>query len=478
MNSLVGRSFWYLFASLAAAAISILVLPMATRVIGANEYGELAIATAVSGLASAMGAAAIGYVMSEHYLDQDGATRGEIVGAATLAAGAAALLTALLILLVTEWLLPQLLALDDSLSIGMRICLAGAVISAPWAVYSELFMLEGRAAAFAVGTVGQSLMNALVTLLLLHVLPLPELALFIGYAAGCLFLMTLAVVLVGRELRWPREARWFRLMWAQSTAVAASTLAEAARGLFERSYVGSFTSLAAVGVYAHAQLYRNFAMQMLNSVSRAVWPVNLREANVAEPGFPLTRNSWCVVQAGLLFGSAGCALFGHEVIALLSSGKFVAAAPLAVLLLAGLVMQTLCKPQMTLLIARGRGADYAHASTAGTLAGLLCMALLVPFMGVHGAAVAVLVQVGVTRCITWWASRRVYPVPFTDGWVLAGLVGLGVLHAWVLVGDPGILPRALALVGAALLALFSIRQPLHDFRTSAGLSPTQSRQRP
>lgn len=471
MKSLFGRSAWYLLASIAGAAVSVAVLPFATRIIGADEYGALAIAMALATLATATAAAAIGYVLSEHYLVESSESRGEIAAAALLASWLGAVAAGFILLAAAQFLLPHVLDIDERLAIGIRICLLGAVIGAPWVVCSEVLILEGRAAAFAAGVVGQALVNGAVVLGLLYVHPLPDLALFVGNAAGQGVLLLVGLIALGRTVRRPRDRRWFAAMRSKAVAVGRASLAESGRSLFERSYLGAWTTVAAVGLFSHAQLYRNWAMMALNAVSRAVWPVNLREAHEEDPTFPVTRASWSVVQAGIAGGGMAFVLFGREIIALLTSGKFVEATPYAIVLLASLLVQTAGKPNMVLLIARGHGQHVANAATAGTITGVCALAALVPWWGPMGAATAVMVQMIVTRGLTVWFSRRLGRLPFTDAWVLIGLAAMAGLFVWTHMAAPGILPRSLVLAAAAVVVLAAIRRPGLVFLRYRSLPP-------
>ncbi|EKV26051.1 hypothetical protein C882_3338 [Caenispirillum salinarum AK4] len=472
MSFLVKRSAWYMLASLAGAGISVAVLPFATQVIGAAEYGALAIAMAVATLATAMGAAAIGFVLSEHYLRVEDALRGEISAAAVIAAYVGAVVAALILLPAAILLLPQVMEIDEALRTGIMICLLGAVVGAPWVVASEVFMLEGRAAAFAIGTIGQALTNAAVVLVLLFVWPMPDLALFIGNAAGHGVLFLVGIGALWKTLRCPKGRRWFDAMRSKAVSVGRASLAESGRSLFERSYLGSWTTVAAVGLFSHAQLYRNWAMLALNAVSRAVWPVNLAEANEPEPTFRLTRASWNVVQAGLAGMAIVFALFGREIISLLTSGKFVEATPFAIILLCSLLIQTAGKPYMVLLIARGEGQHTGNAAAIGTVCGLAALAGLVPWLGAMGAALAAVLQMVVTRSLIVRAGRRIHRLAFADWWVVVGLVLAAGTYVWTDTASPGILPRVLVLAFLVAVMAFAVRRSLMVFLKYRGLPDT------
>jgi len=454
MTDVVKRSAWYLLAPIASSGIAIGLLPIATRVLGPTEYGALAIVLSISSLCVAAGSAVLGYVLPVHLLQASGEKRQALLGSAVVGATAASLVVGIVIVIII-WVLPPSLEIGPQLKRGIAICVSGAVLGAPWQVCGEMLMLEGRASLYALGTVGQGIVNALTVLAFLYLAPLPGYALYLGNFAGQLFLFVFAMRFLNGSMAVPRTDQWYEAMRKDVAACSAAAAAENGRTLFERIYLGMWTTVSEVGLLTHAQLYRNWVMLGLNSVSKAVWPINLREAKVENPDFVFTNASWAVVQVGLASVCVCFALFGRELIAVLTNDKFFGAGTYALVLLCSLLIQTAGKPQMSLLVARGHGARYAKIVTLATIAGVAASALLVPYFGALGVAWAAVLQYALMRILIVRASKSLITLPFRDGWVLFGALATAGAYFWVESMAPSVAIRLLlfAVFGGIAIAL-------------------------
>ena len=453
MARLTVRSAQYLAATLATTAISLAVLPLATRVIGPAEYGTLALAVAFSLLVSAIAQASYGYVLPEHLLDTQGEHRSGLLMSAVAAASVCGLAAALLVAPLAYMLTPSLFEVSQVARVGIVACVLLTGFAAPWLVSLDMLMLEGRAAGYAFGTVSQSVINALATLAFLFLFPLPELALLLGYMAGQATLLVASVAFLFPHFGARIDRRWFVDMRRSALAVGRAGLAETGRSLFERAYLGVWTSVSELGLFAHAQLYRNAAMTGLNAISRATWPVNLREAREERLTFKVTTASWNVVQCGVSVFCVLFALFGREIIGLLTSGKFVEATPIALIFLAALLIQTSAKREQSLLIARFSGAKVSNAITIGVAVSLVLGLLLIPSLGAIAAAGAFLAQSLVQRAIIMVRARKAAHLPFSEFWVLSGLALMTAGFAWTTLAEPSLTVRGIvgaAVCGAAL----------------------------
>jgi len=463
MSSLAGRSVWYFFAPIGSSLISLATLPIATQVVGAPEYGALAVAVAIAALVTAIATASIGYVIPQFYLTENDTNRSEIASSAVINVTIASLTAALILWPITAALVPHFLLVNNSTLLGINLCLLGAVAGSPWIVCSELLVLEGRARTFTVATIGQALTNNSVLLLFLYLYPHPNLALFAGNVAGQCLLTLVSIGAISGKLSKPKNTYWFSRMLSQSIPIGRASLAEAGRNLLERSYLGAWASVPTVGIYSHAQLYRNWTMQVLNAVSRATWPINLSEAQEKKPNFTQTYASWAIVQAGVTSVSLIFSLFGREIIDVLTSGQFIEAEPISVILISGLLIQTVGKPHMALLIAKGEGYLVSNASTIGVVTGVITMVILIPMFGAIGAASSIVINATVTRALIVYYSGKIMKLRFAEGWVIFGLTASAALYSWREVADPQMDTRATVAIGIILLIILKIRKSIIAF---------------
>jgi O-antigen/teichoic acid export membrane protein len=461
---LVRQSAWYAISSVVASAVAVAVLPIATKVIGPEEYGQYAIATTISGIATSLGAAAIGFLLPEHYPVEDEFTKKEIVGAALLQACGAALLVSLILSLCVVAARKFLHVGDTVLLTGTMICLLGSVLGAPWIVWSELCMMTHRGKTFALATIAQAVTNACVVIVLVRFETALAYALFLGFLAGNVVICVLSAIACGDTWRMPSDRSWFAVMRGKSGAPARAALIDSGRAVIERTYLGAAVSTAAVGLLSHAQLYRNWVMLVVNAVSRAVWPINLKEASGAPPhAFELTRRTWLIVQVVVGIAVIGFICVGREVIDLLTSGKFGAAYGYANVLLLSLLVSTMAKPHFALNLVSGRGEHNANAASFGTLAALGSLFALVPLFGAMGAALSILVQAIVTRVIIAIYAARIEWLGFVDAAALSMMVLAGAVYGVVAYFDFGLLARLVVLALVTLLLLIINMKAIRTF---------------
>ncbi|MQX37416.1 lipopolysaccharide biosynthesis protein [Roseospira navarrensis] len=463
MARLASQSVVYLGASLLSTAVALAVIPLATRIIGPDEYGALALAVGLAGLVTGLAQAAPGYVLQEFLPSATGARAAGLVSTALVAAAAAGLVGVLLLAPLTYAVAPLLFDLTPGGMAGLQIAIVATALAVPWMVCTDVLILRGRAITFAAGTVGQSVVNGLTTLWFLYVVPWPHLALFLGYAAGQVALLAFSVFALRRQVRIRIERSWFADMRRSALALGGARMAEVGRSLFERSYIGAWVGVGELGLFAHAQLYRNLAMRGLKSITLAIHPLALREAAEPDPPFKTSLATWQLAQSGIALGCIGFALFGRDVIGLLTNGKFVEATPLAFLLLLALLLQTLGIREQYLLIARLQGAKVSHALTISIAVAIAAMVAAVPVLGAIAVAGALVLQSLIQRAIIVVWARRVAPLPLREAHLAVGLALSVAAYLWADLAAPGLVERALVLAAIAAVGAVLLRHNLRQF---------------
>jgi O-antigen/teichoic acid export membrane protein len=450
------RSSRYLGASIVTAAISLLTFPLTTRILGPTDYGVLALGTAIAGVGTVLATLGMPFVLSRRWPSVGREERCSIVS--TLAGIGLVIST---VWLALAWL--GFLVVRDDIgflrelpSVGFALLLGGVVVAPIWLIASEVLTLEGRAGFYALATVAQAGASAGATLFALFVLDLGRTSLFIGLFVGSL--AGLACGLFGLR---PYLAPRFDDRWRRELAVGAfapAQLAESAQPVVERVLLSRYAGFLDLGLYTHSQRYRQIALQATNAVSRGVWPVTLAEARDSRSTFPTTRGTWNAIHVGVTACGIALTALGDHFIALLTNDKFTPAyvylAPWFVLLL----LQLSAKPEVGTLFAHARGRTLAALTLVASISGIAAAAVLIPFFGVTGALVAVILQALVYRVVVRIPARRYRPIPFQDTWAVIGIVLL--LATWVvkIELDPSLLGSlALLVVGEVLCLVVAAR---------------------
>ena len=328
---------------------------------------------------------------------------------------------------------------------------AAGLLNTLWAVCVEILTIEGRAKRYAVTTFAQALANIIAVLAAVFLVEDVDNALFWGFLAAAIVGFAGAVLLLYQWLVFSISREWCAQASRGAKASVVAALSENGKVALERSYLGAMLGIFSLGVYAHAQYYKGAAMAALNAISRSVLPTALREAQDDEPNFPDTLRLWAVVQAFVVSAVLGFALVGREVVGWLTHGKFLAAAPLATVLMIVLLLQTSAKPHMTLLLSRGRGSIIANLNTLSVAISVIWLLVSVPWMGVWGAVSALALQIVIHRVGVYRAANAVCRIQFSDQWVVTGVVVSGLFLATIHFFDPSI-----ALRSATLLVCYAV----------------------
>lgn len=448
--SIRARSSRYLASSVVASGLSLVTLPLTTRILGPVDYGVFALGTTIAGVGAVVSTLGVTYVVASRWRDAGDEERAGMVTTIVALGVAIACLWSAAAIGADLALRSRLDFLHELPLDALALALGGTVLAPVWAVASDVLTIEGRAGSFSSVAVAQSVVTAAATLVALFAFDLGVLSLFAGLAAGAVVSCAAGVAVLAPYLRPRIDLRWRREL-AQGSFGAAQAL-ESAHPFLERLLLSRFAGLADLGLYTHSQRYRAIAFQASGAVNRAVWPVTLDEARDARLDFPTTRRTWAPLHVAVAVLGIGLAALGDRLVSLLTNGKFTDAAvylgPWFVLLL----LQLSAKPEVATVYALGRGQVAARVSLRANAVALVAAALLIPPFGTWGAVGALLAQALVYRVGVRVPARRLRPVPFQDHWALLGIALVLATFAAKTALDPG-LEGSLVLFAAAEAAL-------------------------
>lgn len=430
-----GRSWRYLIASVATAAISLVTLPLTTLRLGPTDYGVLALGTALAGLGGAIAAVGLGFAISNRWQVADRDERIGLVSTLTFTAGGLALAWAVSATLVFELLHDSVRFLEPVPSAGILLLMLGLIVSAPWLLATEILTLDGRATFFSAATVAQAVATGAATLVSLFLFEAGRISLFIGLFAGALVGLGfgLAVIRPYFRLRFDNVRRGDLAQGAFLVAQVTETV----QSFLERVLLARFAGYADLGLYTHSQRYRAIAQQGAKAVGRGVWPVTLDEAREPDGRFSATRATWNAVQVAIVAVGLALTSLGDIVIGLLTNGKFTDAHVYLAPWFVYLLLQFSARPETGVLYALAPGRTPARLSSISNLAGIASALALIPLFGPGGAVAALLLQLVVLRVLVRVPARRLRRVPFQDGWVLVGIGWLTATWAVKILIDPG-----------------------------------------
>jgi O-antigen/teichoic acid export membrane protein len=414
------------------AILSVALLPLATRQLGAGDYGTYALLMSIVALVGAAVDGGAGVLVPAHYGPASASERARILvslGAfACTGAGAAGAFLAIL------W------AWQHGTFSGQVIPLAAIVLSAvlmPLRAITNIsvliFSVSGRGFAIAVQMVIQSLVMFLSTLAALFEFSSGATSLFIGALCGQLAALCVGLVVLGRDhvVCFPSRD-WFRRAALSAPTTAASGLVDGARGFGESALLTSTIGLHAVGVLSHARLYQGLVMAFGNAIGYNLWAKSLEEARNPRSGFETTRSAWTPVQITIACAGIIFAFVGKEIVDFVGNGKFTEAAAFIPALFIFALIQTTEQPASALVCVSGRAASATWTRTIIGLGSFIVLFPVIALFGIKGLLAICIIEAITYRFYLRILATRERKVPFQDHVAVFGsfaiIAGMACMH--------------------------------------------------
>jgi O-antigen/teichoic acid export membrane protein len=196
--------------------------------------------------------------------------------------------------------------------------------------------------------------------------------------------------------------------------------------------------------------------QGTNAFANVLWPIALKEAQLADSRFMRIRPVWDLVYAGLACVGVGAVFLGNEVVSLLTHDKFSQAGSWLPWLVVYVLLQNAGKPATAVLYATHQGNLYSRIRIFTVLGAMLALLLLVPEYGVEAVLMVMIAEMLLTRVWLAISARRIGVVPFQDQWVVVGC--LLILACWCLeqAFDLSLAYRCAAVVGSSGIVIAAL----------------------
>ncbi len=417
---LMSRVSVNLVASLLQGLLGLALIPMATFVLGPQDYAVYGIAVVVLSLVVAVCETGSAYVLYGRYhaLDESGRARLQ----STLLALALLLgLLAAVVVLSTWSTLSRLIPLLSELtrSETWLLCLS-LPLKTTWSIINPILIVRQRSEWLAASLLFQSAVNMLVILACLYLLETGRSALFWGQWAGLLVCMVIPLLILRSSLWAPLEMQWLREVRSVAFGAWFAGLVDNLRATLESVLIVKAVSAEALGNFHHARGYQGLMTQGTNAFANVLWPIALKEAQLANSRFPRIRPVWDLVYTGLACVGVGAVFLGDEVVSLLTHGKFVQAGAWLPWLVVYVLLQNSGKPATAMLYAANKGNLYSRIRIFTVMVAMLALLLLIPAYGVEAVLGVVIAEMLMTRVWLAVAARRIGLVPFQDHWVVVG----------------------------------------------------------
>ncbi len=377
MTRLKKNTVYYACGSGATAAISLISLPLTTLFLNPLHFGEFALISAILAATHGMFTSAVGYFINSHYRQSDVARRARVVSSiliastlmSTVAAPTAFILFETVLGNIGGFYLPNVL---------YGVLAASLIPLGLWTSASQMMMLDERALLFAVGTIINPLVAAVVTIALISTTHLRTEAMVIGATAGNILTGVFCVPWIFKRAAIGMSKDGLRSIFRLVPTAFSGNGLEASLVPIERTLLAAVSGPHILGLYAHSQTYPQTIFRLTKSIALSTFPLSLREATEATPTFVQTKRIWSATHYVLGVITLGFIFFGESFIALLTHGKFIDAHPFACMLLVAMMFRYLGRPAIAFLYAQAESLLISRINLVSSAIGMLVLVILVP----------------------------------------------------------------------------------------------------
>ncbi len=422
----------YGLAIILSKGLTVLMLPIYTAYLSKTQVGVLDLLLGVMAVLSMLIGLDMSNALAREYGEPGELERKRRYSSTAFWFSAAAFILAAVILLPAAAQIAVSLTGDQRASSAVRAAVVSLALGGIYLVASQQLRWMILPAKFGIVSVCFTLVSLLTTLLLVAKFNLGEVGVLYGTATGSAVGLLLSLWFCRGEFKFLFDGACLRKMLAFCVPIVPSSLAVVVTMYVSRFVLENNLGLDAVGVFGVASRVGSLAGLVMLGFGSALTP--LIYAGQHDPGTPgqLARIFRIFVAVAAL-GLAGLTLFAPEIVALLTRSDYSAALPLL-----GWLAPAFLLSQMYIFAPGAwihRRMWWVAAINIGTaVAAVGINVVLVPVLGLPGAALATVLAAGLNFGINMAVSQMLYPVP----------------HQWRAVGTVVLIGMA-AMVAAAFL---------------------------
>lgn len=456
IRELLGTTAIYSAGTLLTQFVSFLLLPLYTRYLTPTDYGVLSLVVVVQSLLTLLSDVSVssGVFRFYHSFDSEAERR------RLLATGFGSVLCTggTLLLLVQLLADPIADAAFDFADGGplLRIAATSSFAMALGTMLQRVLQLHRRPLLYVATTFSQFLITVSVTVWLVVGARYGVRGVLYGQLAGVSATAVAALIALGPSLRAGMDGVKWRQLMSFSLPLVPTSLAAMVIAASDRFFLERLSTLHEVGMYSVADKMAQ-VLQVLVVVPFSMSFNELAFRHQGDPDLPKTfARTFRLYAVGMATMVVLFTLVIRNLLSLATTPEFVPAWVVVPLLAAAPMAQGFSMLLYVGIHLTGRTRYIPVIFLVGMSTNLLLNWLLIPSMGMLGAAIATAISVAANVALTLRVSRRAYPVDYPVGAALRAVGAAAVVlsvyvafesDAWV----PSIALRLGCLAGFALL---------------------------
>ena len=312
------------------------------------------------------------------------------------------------------------------LSVLSMACISLSIFAAGWGpMTSEALMLDGRARAFAAVSITRDICGACVVIASLYIWTLGIQSIFLGLAAVAAIDVMLGLRVIHPFLAFRLNSDAVRMVLSE-VHLSVVQIFDAGGKALERAVISHKLGFSTLGIVGHSLSYETIAIAGVKSISRSIWPENLREAEQPRSGFPIAKIATGIIASICLRAAICAATIGYDIIGLLTHDKLNGAAYFAAAWILNVSISTTGFAAKAALYVDGKSKLMSTSIVFTRLSSILLLIALIDQIDAAALIVGALVSAVVAKIIIYRGISKYRPIPFQDGIVILQ-VGVGYL---------------------------------------------------
>ncbi len=403
IRQLSTNSAIYAFTNVLQKATAFLLMPLYTMYLDPAAYGVLAIVTAVNGfLGIAFTLGLTGAVTRFYFEYQDDPTMlAEFWGTVLSSVLILSAVLGSLLLLIGDRLMRPIIA-DVPFWPYVALGVLATFFQPFFTTFLTVLQTRNQAARYAVFSVLNFLLTTGLTIALVVLMRMGVTGALVATLVGAIVFFAVALYCMRAEISFGLRWRHLREALVYSLPQVPHSLASQTNAMADRLILNSRVGIAAAGIYSVGAMISMAVEVVANSVNRAYVPLSMRALKERHPSelAQMRATGSLVVAAFCLFG-ASLAAFAPEIVRLLTTAEFAAAARVVPVLVFGGVATAIYYLLVNVLFFDRAAIKWLPACTLTGAALNVALGLsLTPRFGMMGAAAANLLgQIAVTLLV-------------------------------------------------------------------------------
>jgi O-antigen/teichoic acid export membrane protein len=391
--------FYYLLPSIIIGVLSALVMvPITTYYLNPKDFGIYAIVNAITMPIGPLASTGVTWVLAGNYYKIEGHERKTLLFNLLLLDFIFKLFWVVIFWLLTPWLLPAIVKdFEPQYEVYFKLSLIATVLTAFWPSISYFIVLQQKGRLHAIFEISQWIGSTLVTIVCLSILKLSTITLFLSPLASGAIMFILGLWYVKDHINPEINKKWLREIFKVGIPSIPSNLVEMATNISDRYFIQKWINLSRLGIYSHSMSYKNIFTMGTKAFSRTFTPFVLEtySNNLDSKHLGQKLKKWY----GLL-GIAGIfiTLFSHEVVAILTHGKFVDAAQLIPIWFLLILSYTYGMPYSQFLFVHKKNTFMMYSGILISAVFIGITAFSVFTYGILGATVAIVLSNFAIQC--------------------------------------------------------------------------------